>query len=340
MELPGEKLLLKLWETLSEKGIGSLLAPWQIIREGSARIEVRRRELLILAQAERQARDIRAGRAQLLHDGSLKALPPPAQDLQTNVIERIGGTVPLPALINRSAADRTAEDIQRQVNIHRAVLHAEEKLADDPQEPAARKMEDDWLYTWRDYAARVSTEELQQLWGGILAGEVKSPGSFSLRTLDFLKSISRSEAENISLLAKFAIGRWIFRGNKEFLEREGVTFDLLLEMQDLGILSGVESIGISTSWKSSVTTSFNEALRSNGKVLILKHDDPNKVATMPTYMLTAIGRQILGLGTFQPHDEYLRLVGEHLKQQGFEVYFADWKQVTEDTGRSFNEQKL
>ncbi len=41
MDLPGEKLLIKLWETITEKGIGSLLSPWQTIRTGKARNEVR-----------------------------------------------------------------------------------------------------------------------------------------------------------------------------------------------------------------------------------------------------------------------------------------------------------
>ena len=36
----------------------------------------------------------------------------------------------------------------------------------------------------------MSSEELQTLWGRTLAGEIKSPGSYSLRTLDFLKNLS------------------------------------------------------------------------------------------------------------------------------------------------------
>ena len=57
MDLPGEKLVIKLWETLAEKGVGSLLSPWQAGRDGRARIEVRRQEILILAQAEKDAAD-------------------------------------------------------------------------------------------------------------------------------------------------------------------------------------------------------------------------------------------------------------------------------------------
>jgi len=40
LEAPGENLLIKLWETLADKGIGSLFKPWQIKREGKATAEV------------------------------------------------------------------------------------------------------------------------------------------------------------------------------------------------------------------------------------------------------------------------------------------------------------
>lgn len=52
MDFPGEKLAIKMWETLFEKGIGSLLTPWQELREGRARNEVRRNEMDARASRE------------------------------------------------------------------------------------------------------------------------------------------------------------------------------------------------------------------------------------------------------------------------------------------------
>ena len=52
MKAPGEELVIRLWETLVERGIGGLLRPWQIRREGMARLDVRRQEVLMLAAAE------------------------------------------------------------------------------------------------------------------------------------------------------------------------------------------------------------------------------------------------------------------------------------------------
>ena len=58
MTFPGEKLVIRLWETIADKGIGGFLKPWQIKREGMAHLEVRRAELLALAQTKKDVEDI------------------------------------------------------------------------------------------------------------------------------------------------------------------------------------------------------------------------------------------------------------------------------------------
>lgn len=75
MDFPGEKLVIKMWQSFADNGIGSLLKPWQIKREGLARNEVRRDELLMLAQTKRVAADVSAGITQFSSDGTLRLAP-------------------------------------------------------------------------------------------------------------------------------------------------------------------------------------------------------------------------------------------------------------------------
>ena len=53
MEAPGERLVIRLWETIAEKGIGGLLVPWQIRRKKRAEIDSERQEVLALTQARK-----------------------------------------------------------------------------------------------------------------------------------------------------------------------------------------------------------------------------------------------------------------------------------------------
>lgn len=343
MEFPGEKLVIKLWETLAEKGVGSLLSPWQTGREGKARNNLRREELLMLAQAEVDTADIRAGRKCLEKDGSLRLLTNQLSadgTTEAYTVGRIEPTISLQSLAEVSVRNSATEEARREINTSKAVIYAEEALSNDSQTPPDRSIDDDWLFTWRDYVGGVSTEDLQQLWGKVLAGEVKSPGSYSLRTLEFLRGLSKDEAEHISSLASFVIEGRIVRSLKQFLEEHGVTFNLLLVMQELGLLSGVEAIGLTTDYKSVGSERFVCALRSNGKVLLVEDDDPSKVLTLEVYLLTGVGNQLLGLGSFPTNLDYLRLVGKEIIKQGFTVQLADWVQTTENEGHYFNAEKL
>lgn len=338
MEFPGEKLVIKLWETLAEKGVGSLLSPWQAGREGRGRNEVRRHEILMLAQAETDAVDIRSGKKQLRPDGTL--LLTNAMDIPRAADERIEPTLALSTAVEYGTRAAAAAAARSEINATKAILFAEEQLATDAQVAPDRNVDEDWLFAWRDHAGKVSTEDLQRLWGSVLAGEVKAPGRYSIRTLEFLKTLSKVEAEMISKLASYVIDGCVARGQNKYLESNGLAFSWMLQMQELGVVSGVEALGLTTIYKSLVEDKFIRALVSHGKTLIVEHEDASKKLEFEIYMLTAIGKQLLGLGSFEPDIEYLRLIGKEFSKKGFSVKLADWREVSETEGQYFNAQEI
>lgn len=340
MDFPGEKLVIKLWETIAEKGIGSMLTPWQTRREGQARIDVRRQELLMLAQAEKDVSDVRSGRKQLRSDGTLVLISIDQSSAETTAASRIEPTLGLPNALNAAVASSAINAARSELNSAKAVIYAEEQLANDSQTPPDRKVEEDWLHAWREYSGKISTEDLQQLWGSVLAGEIKSPGSYSIRTLEFLKTLSKSEADLISNIARYSISGIISRAHKKYLEEQGLNFASLLRLQELGILSGVEAVGLGITYPTAVEEKFIKPLISNGKALIVENDDPSKILKLEAYLLTNLGKQILGLGSFEPDLDYLRLVGKKIVDLGFSVLLCDWRQVSEYQGEYSNGERI
>ncbi|RMJ04227.1 hypothetical protein DOQ08_01547 [Marinobacter litoralis] len=334
MDYPGEKLLIKLWETLAEKGVGSLLIPWQEKRVAKARIEIRKSEMLQIAQVEKEVEAIKAGKYSLKGSDSNKLLNAPPE--RVDELGRVEPTLNLDDLATSVMNNDLSEGIRRETNIAKAILNAEDVLQNDAQEPSEDPVEDDWLFAWRDYAGRVSSSELQDLWGRILAGEVKQPGSYSMRTLEFLKGLSRSEALLISKLARFVIASRIFREKDKFLESEGINFSKLMFLQDIGVLSGVEATGLTSSIGSLSEDMFFQAITANNKVMLLENDDPKKQVKMPVYLLTQIGTEVLKLASFDIHPEYLESVAKDFVRQGFTVKLADWVQQTANSGQFFN----
>lgn len=338
MDVPGEKLLIKLWDTITDKGIGSLLKPWQMRREGRAAIDVRREELLALAQAEVDARAILSGHKLFLPDGTLTNQQ---TEREIALLPRPTSHPPLTQHIEEVAGHNArAESIRREVSISKAVLHAEKELAQDAEEPPEEKLSDDWLIRWRDCAAGVSSEDLQSLWGKVLAGEVKNPGRYSLRTLEFLRNLSQDEAKVIEKVSPFVVSNVIFRGDEALLESEGITFSLLLALQELGIVSGVEALGLEISWASLLQDRFQQSLISYGRILLVTHADATKKLKLQIYQITGLGRQILQLGTFQANDAYLRALGVTIKGQGFDVMIGNCAPAGNNKVNLFNMQPL
>ena len=333
MEFFGEKLVIRLWETVTGKGIGTLLSPWKTRREGRARTDVRREELLMLAQTARDAEDIQAGRKSLAADYQLQEHPEQAPlALREDSAFRDAA-----ASVKRN---RIAQEVRAEVNVSKALLSAEAGLEDDPQTPPERKVDDDWLFRWRDAASVVSAEELQTLWGRVLAGEIKSPGSFSLRTLEFLKNLSHEEALQITKMSPFVINRDALLRDNKLLDSLGITLDFLLNIQDLGILFGVDALGIEQTISSRNTEKFEQSIVSHNRVLMVTHEDAGKKINLKIYALTSLGRQVLELGSFEAHDVYLRSVGQTICDQGFKVQIARYKQVTETTAHYFEAEEI
>ena len=344
--MPGEKLVIRLWDTV-EKTIGGLLRPWQIRRVGQAKIAVRRIERLDLIQLEQDIKEVQSGRKILTDDGQLVEVS------KLPVTSSLHEELDVATLVSTVQSNQVIREMRSEVNVGKALLNAEAELRNDSQEPPDRCVEEDWLFRWRDSASNVSSEELQVLWGRVLAGEVRSPGTFSFRTLEFLKSLSTEEAEWIAKLAPFVVnGDFIYKGRSSplasllepegwssLLESEGITLELLLKTCDLGILD--------TNWKnlkrqlpSEISDAFKCSLVSYGRALVITHKNPNKQAALDAYRLTTLGKQVLKLGAFAPNEPYIRKIGKAIRSQGFKVKLARYQQVTENEGRYFDVEEL
>lgn len=330
MEIPGEKLLIKLWESLADKGIGGLLQPWQIRRTGRAAIEVKRLEMLELAQAEHDVASIRAGQRTLLADGRLADVSAPLLAGLEEKQVTAGAQVLQPAA-ETALRLSVADAMRREINVTRAVLAAEADLQSDAASPPDNEPTEDWLFRWRDHAATTSADELTSLWGKVLAGEVRAPGRFSLRTLDFLKNLSQREALAIERVAAFIVQSAI-PWTPQNAVAQGPREDDLLEMHDLGLLSGAPGLALSITWPTEIDTGngYQRLLRAKGRALLVSHADATKKLSLHGGVLTALGQQVFLLSNPVVDEQWLRTVGRDIVQKGFEVRICNVRKLDND----------
>lgn len=106
----------------------------------------------------------------------------------------------------------------------------------------------DWLTRFFVTVEDISNEEMQNIWAKILAGEIKRSGSFSLRTLDTLKNLTKREAEIFSKAARLAIshnnGLFIFKKNAEFLAEFDLQYLDILNLVEAGLIQSETGSGL------------------------------------------------------------------------------------------------
>ncbi len=142
--------------------------------------------------------------------------------------------------IERRAIRRwLVEEEKHQRNIEQVVRKAIPHIVDDSK---AEDISEDWIASFFADCRIVSDDEMQTLWGKILAGEANHPGSFSKRTLQFVMSLEKYDAELFTDLCRFGwmIGGFtpvIFNTYDKIYQTNNITFDTLKHLDEIGLLT-------------------------------------------------------------------------------------------------------
>ena len=284
--------LTRLIEVIAS-GVGGVSKSYLIKKNADAKAY----EMRIMAQAHVDSQKILTGA-----DYDTKSLPILFSSDESNN---------LPSLPERAEVRKVYQESKKQQNIEAICANAAEELASESEVPE-NKPEPDWINHFFDMAEKVSSEDLQFWWGRILAGEIKRPGSFSLRTLEVLKNLSRQEAENFLKLSKYIIE-----------DSDGQAF-FLEEVKDKSILSLSEIMGLVEAGLISSITPLNLSLTIgplNQQYFfyassVLSFEKEKHICTVYSSMilLTKSGYEILKLITIEPDMEYVKLIAQKINQ--------------------------
>lgn len=128
---------------------------------------------------------------------------------------------------------------RKQENIENITAKAAKEL---PPEARTEELEEDWVAHFFDKCDKVSDESMQSLWSSLLAGEATKPGTYSKRTVDFVASMDKKDAD---LFTKFCQFTWVlgeltplvFNTDNEIYEKEGIDFTALKHLDAIGLIS-------------------------------------------------------------------------------------------------------
>lgn len=197
-------------------------------------------------------------------------------------------------LASRAAIRLGAQELRKQQNIE-SVIHFSKNELEKVEGASSESVDPDWTTRFMNSVEDIGDEEMQKLWGKILAGEIKKPKSFSLRTLECIKNLSQQEAQ---LFYKF-LPYFIRVRNDVFLPRDdkllsgnSISFREILVLQDCGLLTSSSDLVLTFTLKN---TDDPLCISNNLDTIILFSVDDGADSTeivFDQYQLTTAGREL------------------------------------------------
>ena len=187
-------------------------------------------------------------------------------------------------------------------------------------EQTSDNLDADWFFAFSTMAEKIYSQPMQELWGKIFAVEVAHPGSFSLRTLQLLKTLTHRDAKvfnkavNVAsrksndTVPRILVGYHKRKGLLSFLRKPipeqlnlasvGLSYPDLLSLQEMKLIyaseieSGEYVEGQQVTWRC-VNENITLTCKTSGAALVY-------------YKFTSVGSELYKLVTKSSNERYLQ----------------------------------
>ncbi|GET22097.1 DUF2806 domain-containing protein [Prolixibacter denitrificans] len=298
--------LKKLIEVISQ-GVGALSKPYLIRKTADAKAY----EIKVIAES------IKANQK------SLKQIDYNEEKLSLASID--GESIKAELSLEERTKNRTDfKQQKKQKNIEVITQKAAEQLESEStvsEEP----VDEDWTTRFFDYAEDISNEEMQEIWARILAGEIKQPRSYSLRTLELIRNLSKDEANTFMKVAKFAIksgdSHFLFKGKdgKILNEEYNINYGDTALLTEIGLIQP----GAFVNYQILQQPQDSQSVFTTDKIILIAKIKANTpTITMPVDVFSKSGNELLKLVSPNPPFDYLKAIADSIKSDNVEVKYA------------------
>lgn len=196
-------------------------------------------------------------------------------------------------LVGRAVSRISHQEIQNQKNLEDIISLADQDLACQPDNGDGGEMDEGWFSYFSKYAMGVTNEEMKKGWAKILAGEIRRPDSFSLRTLNLMSMLSWKEAEVIRKIAQFVV----YTSDEEeayILSSkmiEEIEFGDILLLGELKMIDSSSELSLTVNRKDD--DGFNYLLKNHSTGLFFSSEREKMFFRI--YKFTTIGKELMKL---------------------------------------------
>lgn len=205
--------------------------------------------------------------------------------------------------IAKRASSRLAyQEITKQQNIEAVADNAYEEL-EKAEAVSSESTNPDWMFRFFDSVENISNEDMQKIWGHILAGEIKCPNTYSFRTLEKLKNMTQQEVECFQKVSFFALrqgGKDFILNDENIFNKYNLNFGHILMLGECGLMV---SQNLTLTLKVSVNQ--QDGLYNSKVIGIVKgKSTESQELIIPVYVFTESGSQLIKAVQPQINSQY------------------------------------
>ena len=238
-------------------------------------------------------------------------------------------TIDYEQFIKRTQNRLAFQELKKQENIE-AVADKAYHLLEGEEQVTADPVEEDWMLRFFNCVEDISNEKMQKIWARILAGEIKKPDSFSLRTLDALHNISPNEAQLFEKVINSGVVFDCIPNKHSFWDNHGISYADIMKLEECGLINAGGMLTLTKSFADQMAV----IMYSNDRVLVYKNElYPQKNdLVIDVFPLTTSGLQIASLFVESLTNSQLEDVGIFLREEAKDATFHIYPIITSENG--------
>lgn len=161
----------------------------------------------------------------------------------------------------------------------------------------------DWFIRYYEASGNISDKEMQILWAKILAGEIEKPSSYSLRTLDVLRNISKEEAERFAKICNSAIkiesAQYAIPADHDYISKNDINYSDILMLEEIGLINSDSNVRISNDLE--VNTEY--ILYVYGSLIVRAIVSEKRELSLRVFLFTNVGNELATLIDRESNEE-------------------------------------
>lgn len=183
------------------------------------------------------------------------------------------------------------------------------------------EISEDWLNSFEKEASQKSSEDMQNLFSRILAGEISNPSTFSIRSIKTISQLDNEVAQLFHIFCSLCIhlkynGKVVdarvvsLNGNASTnsLRKYGLDFTSLNVLEEYGLI--ISDYNSQMNYGSCIVNGKELAqlpfIYNSNKYVVINHDEKSKIdkIQLPGVMLTKVGKELFQIIDVEENKEY------------------------------------